>query len=509
MYQFRTANNDGFIALDANGIVHHLTTSGVTTLLADTPILDLSAVTPVIDDFFILNFDDRAYISPTNQLEDAHQPLYVYLGDGTQARPAGGTHPVAADGNLTATPGGPGNVEMGIHIFNAVYETDTGFLTAPGEVFAQATFDGTTNVILSNIPVSPNPYVKFVWLTATKAIDPTLFTGNVRDYEPFFIPGARIPNGTTTYTANFFDSELLTSADNLFDLKDIIPAGTGMLGMYHGRMLSVGAQTPPGTTPDNTGGPDIVWVSNPGEPEAFNSVSGFVTLPRDGLGITQAFEYRDIMYVGKLNILYAFGDNGGDPVDWPLSVIEGGLGVTVHGLAMTRQNESLDIEYVLLMNQSGVFNFQGLFMRPMGELTYKIQDYFNGSTQGTGLPAWTQLDEFNLDENYQIMNDVYNQLILISIPDRTQILVGDYKMGMDPKSIRWTKWDLPEGVFPTTIAMHALKNTLFIGSANAGISFLQFNSGKTNDTVYTSVPLGTVTTTAIPMPYLRTAFVGD
>src|SRR3970282_988361 len=54
-----------------------------------------------------------------------------------------------------------GFVDFGFHLVGVVYETDTGYLTAPGpEFFAGMTFVNIKKAVkVKNIPISPNTFV--------------------------------------------------------------------------------------------------------------------------------------------------------------------------------------------------------------------------------------------------------------------------------------------------------------------------------------------------------------
>lgn len=423
-----------FLILTDNGDIYD---SAYVTVGIYTPILSVTGMT----DFGFTQFSGRAYITPCDgQFAIAGEFVYVYLGDNTPARKAGGTGPVNADGMLSAAnSGSPGDVEAGIHIFAAVYETNTGFLTNFGpNTLPTVTAPGGEGVDLTNIPVSSNPYVVNVHLVATKLIDPLFYTGNTRGYEFFFIPGAIVTNGTTTLTVSFFDIELLEDASHLEDLYSEIPAGVA-LSSYHNRMVLLGAG----------GNGDILNLSEPGEPEAFNQIDGLIDkFTSEAEPLTAAQEYRDVLYTFKQKRTFGVSDNGDIPATWPVVAIDQGIGSTVHGISFVLDSGGVSIDFLVICNYSGILIFNGAFLRP--ELSWKIRDF---------ILAFTEIHGTNPIESVQVLNDSIYQILYLALPDGS-LLVGNYSNGLDPKNIRWGIYSFD--VFVTTIG--ATVGNLIIGS---------------------------------------------
>jgi len=383
----------------------------------------------------------RAYISPFSEagLVDF---LYVYNGDGTPARKAGGAAPTDADGAMAASNSSTsGNVEAGVHIFGVVYETNSGFDTQIGpDTLPTITAGGNKSVDLSNIPVSPNPAVVARRIVASKAIPPADYTGNTRGYELFFVPDGEINDNTsTTLTVNFFDSELLDSAENLLDILPEIGNGNNVT-FYHNRLVVSGS-----------GAINQARVSNPGEYEAFSALDGFLLMQNDGLGWLCSQEYRDILYGFKINETTAYTDNGDVPTAWPATIIDEGLGAGVHGVVFIDTRQGMSSEFLLLENYSGIFMFNGTFQRP--ELSYKIKD------------LWLSFSQDEVARKIQFYDDVLHQILYLNIPSELMILIGDYANSMTPDKIRWAKWIYT--IEPNTITLFDKDNKLLIGSTGA------------------------------------------
>lgn len=432
IYTFVKRTGESLLILDDTGKIYD---SGSPSPLV--PILNI----PGMIDFGALSYNSRAYITPCTTKQDnfgnnflvgmQNEFVYVYKGDGTYSRKAGGLPPVGTL-NVGQTPGG--NIEPGVHNFAVLYETDTGFQTKLAG-FASVNFVAGATANITTIPVSPDIFVTARWIVATKAIDPAIYANapNPQGYQFFFVH--RIPDNTTTsYNASFFDVELLVDASHLLDLSTFIAAGAG-LNTYHGRMLIWASYS------DEA----LMRVSYPGEPEAIDNVTGLIIPPLDGYPLTNAQEFRDVLYVFKKVRTLAFADNGDVPTTWPLTVIDQGIGASNHGVSTVLDSGGVNIDYLLVADYSGIMLFNGAYTRP--ELTWKIKDF------------WYSLDRaFFL--NIQIMNDSLLQILYITLPNK-QMLIGDYSNALNPKDIRWAKWSF--NIETTTIALIEI-NKLIVGS---------------------------------------------
>jgi len=307
-----------------------------------------------------------------------------------------------------------GNSEPGFHMFGVVYETDTGYLTAPGPEFfsGQTSIDLTKKIKISNIPISADSFVVARRIVATKLLEN--YDNNQLGNTFYFVPGGRIANNTdTSVEISFFDTELLDDASHLLDNFINIPAGIG-LTTYHGRMLTWASH-------DDI---SVIRVSAPGEPEAISQVDGLLIAPLDGNPLTNAQEFRDVLYGFKKTRTLAWNDNGDAPASWPLTIIDQGIGASVHGIGTVLDSGGVNIDCLLIIDYSGIMIFNGSYIRP--ELSYKIKDY------------WFSLLRSDF-KNIQIMNDSLSQILYLTLPNK-QMIIGDYANGFDPKAIRWAKW---------------------------------------------------------------------
>lgn len=429
IYTFVQQTKESLLVLDDQGNIYD---SGSAT--PDTPILSI----PAMKDFGMISYAGRAYITPNDgSIGLQNDFVYVYKGDGSTARAAGGVAPTTAPTAVMS--GTTGNVEPGWHVFAVVYETDTGFLTKIGPGVALQVTDATHKVDIGSIPVSPNSYVVARRIVATKAVDPTIWDGNLTGYQFFDVPDGRIADNTTTsLTVNFYDADLIADASELLDLLETIPAGSNLC-TYHGRMIQMGEYA----------NISLARISNEGEPEAFDSVTGLVIFPLDGNPINCGQEYRDVLYLAKKSKFAAVVDNGGDPSSWAIEIIDNGIGAPLHGIATILDSNGINIDFLLIQNENGLIVFNGIFQRP--ELSFKIID------------LWLSYDRSKFNQS-QIVNDTLNQIIYFVAPDGT-VLICDYKMGLDPKNARWAIWS-----FDISVTAVALINTTTLILATTGQS---------------------------------------
>ena len=335
--------------------------------------------------------------------------LYVYAGDGTAARKAAGA---AITGSMTVAAGAPGNVDAGLHVYGVVSETESGYLSPPG---ALTTFTNiaTNSVSFGNIPTSGDPTVIARHIVASKAI--TTFNGNLEGYDMFFIPNAVINNNTDTFLNNveFFDIDLLKDASHLFDNFSEIAAGA-FLTLYHGRLVL-------GCTYEDI---NIVLISQNGEPEAISQIDGLLATQPNGFPVSNAAEFRDVLYVFRPNSGMSFTDNGDVPSSWPLTTLEAALGARPHAICQYLNSETQSIDFLIIGTYQGISLFTGGFQAP--ELSWKIENFYKS------------LDRKSFGLMQIICNTVKKRLYVV-LPDRT-LLVGSFQNGLDPTSIQWEPW---------------------------------------------------------------------
>lgn len=417
------------------------------------PILNIPAAT----DFSMLVLYNRAYITPHNGTKGLPgEFLYVY--DGSVARKAAGTLPSSFTLGA-ATSATSGKVEAGLHLFAVAYETESGFISRPGpEIFAQYTAPGSYKVDISNIPTGPTG-TAYVWILATQVIE--TYDGNQENWEMFFVPNGRVVNGTSTLTVDFYDTDLVSTADYLLDELDEIPATVG-LSEYQGRLVA--------WTEDDQN--SIIRVSKAGEPESVSEIDGYILArPGEGGEVTNVEEFRGLLYILKGNKFYVTQNNGYEPNTWVVTDIDNGIGTGVHGIATILDTQGNTKDQLIFASYSGLQLFNGTLADK--ELSWKIHD------------VWKRIN-INYFKYVQVVVDSVNEKVYVTVPldsatAPSHILYGDYQDGLDADNIKWSIWSVPNA--PTCILVDTSTSTGFpvfkFGSTVGNIYI--FNKTRTND----------------------------
>jgi hypothetical protein len=443
-----------------------------------TPILTIAEMT----DCAFLNFAGRAYISPNDGNTGLPgEKVYIYKGSGV-AVAAGGVVPTGS--MVAAESASAGDIEAGLHLFAVAYETDTGFITAPGPaVFASVTATGGLSVDLSGIPIGPsNTAARRI--IATKIIQN--YNGDQTGYEFFFVPDGRIANNSaTTLTVSFFDVALLSSADYLFDLFTEIPALL-WLNTFGGRLVGGGENA----------NPSVVRISEPGQPEAINQITGLLVIDPANTSspVTNGQEIREVLYLFKKSRAYATSDNNAEPSSWKVTNIDEGTGTYPHGIAAVADSGGVNIDKAFIADQSGLMQFTGTFARP--ELSWKIRD------------VWARINKLYF-HTVNIAHDTNIQRIYVAVPldaatHPSHILVGDYSNydgsynASLMSAMKWTIWTLADNKQPQVVLVetNTSDNTLVFRVGVYGGNFYNLVADRTNDFQ-----------NAIPTPYLQTGII--
>jgi hypothetical protein len=457
VYNYVTQKGQSVIMMIDGGKIYHIADPNAAL---PSPILTI----PAMEDFGFVAINGRAYITPfktyTNptgeryQLGIQNEFLYVYNGDQTPARKAAGDGPPKTPAVTVTQAGTPATTDDGPHLFAVVYETDTGYLTAPGAYSPIFSMDGSHQITISGIPVSPNAYVKKRHIVATKMIPS--YNGDPQGYQFFFIPGATLnDNTTTTWTGDFFDSDLISDASHLIDNFSEIPAGVN-LNTYHSRLVIVGeygtTETLTGLPPGITDNRSVARVSAPGEPESISKVDGLIIAPLDGNPLTNVQEFRDVLYLFKKTRTFSYSDNYDVPSSWQEEVLDQGIGAPVHGIATVLDTGGVNIDFLLIVDWSGLMLFNGTYSQP--EMSWKIESFWRGLDRNS----------FNA---VQIVNDSINKKVWITLPDpnRNYLLHANYANGMNAKEIRWARWKFDAIIY--TIALIET-DRLIIGAVRQG-----------------------------------------
>lgn len=414
----RVGEANRLLILDANGKIYD-STNLVSEVLSVAGMIDFACV-------ILFN---RAYIAPsTGQVGKTGEKVYVY--DGTTIRAAAGNPP--SGHTMAGADGAAGKVEKGNHLFAVAYETGSGFITAPGlgtGEYVNVESAGDKQVDLSGMPASGSwpAGTKAVHILATTLLAPS-YNGNPAEQAWYFIPNARYESGdfaAGTKTVDFYDADLLTSADYLQYQLTEIPAGC-KLSSFNGRLIVCGQPTN-----DN-----IVLVSKSGEPESISETNGYIIVdPGDmGGGVKNAIEHRGLLYLTKSSRTYVTNDNGSSPSTWETNQVDASIGCEPLGTSALLDTKGATKDQFIIADRSGLYAFIGSYNAER-DLSYKIRDDWRNIN-----PAYFHL--------VQVCVDPIKERIYVAVPDGTAtspdtLYVGDYQEGFTWDRIRWSKWSIP------------------------------------------------------------------
>jgi len=374
-------------------------------------------------DFSLCNFYDRCYITFHNrELGDNGRNVYMY--DGTNFRLAAGARPTGAAGVTIVNGSVFTKTDAGNRLWAVSAEIDTGFITAPGPmvatVFTPTLFahDGAHKASLSVIPVGPTGTTKRHILVTKRILS---YSGNPLDYEYFFV--AEVAGNVTTVLADvdFYDSELVDSADYLFDLFETIPGGV-FITNYQNRMLVGGEYA----------NKNIIRVSLPGDVESFNSADGFILVdPQEYGGVKNATEFHNSLYIYKSSRSYITQDNGDVPTTWPLVSLTKGIGTECFGIAQILGVPNSSVDSIIFADKSGLILFDGANTI---NLTKNVKN------------VWTSITRSSFNKTQIIIDPINKEIYIFSIFTYTvrsvviQLLFGDISDGITPDDIKWSTW---------------------------------------------------------------------
>lgn len=389
---------------------------------------------------------DRAYICYHNYAVGiTGSNLKVYyeypLGSGTWIfRDALGSAPVigafAAANSVTV-----GVIAAGTHLFKVAYETNTGFIT-PASAAISYVATGGFACDLTNIPTGPaNTVARHILVT--KAI--ATYSGNPEEYEFFFL--TRIADNTTTALStasppvvNFYDSQLTSSADYLYDLISSVKSPMGIC-LYNGRVVYWGFPTVSYTAPDGTTvnlDYGTFFVSNKNDPETISlaeNVNKVTSTDGGSRSIFTCAEYRGSLYIFKRGKTYAARDDGLNvPSAWPVDLVDAGFGCeALFGVAKLEGGQiGVHEETLFVANFNGLYAFQGSWaVKP---LTWKIED------------TWKEFSETYFNRTKVAIQP--SRMVIYVLPDNigynggspasTTLYVADYSNGINYQEVKWS-----------------------------------------------------------------------
>ena len=383
-------------------------------------------------DFAMRSLYNRAYISPHNRVV-GNTGEFVYVYDGSTFRKAAGVAPTGY--TLVAAQGAAGHVEKGNHLFSVCYEFESGYISAPAfsgtTVVNHESLDATHKIDLSAIPAGDAGLGHVGrYIVCTPVLGVT-YNGNPAEQEWYFVPNGHIADNTTaTLTLDFYDADLLSSADYLQYQLPSIPAGVA-LADYNGRLIVLG-------DPAKVNNP---WVSAKGNAESISSIDGWITVdPGDsGGGCKNAVSHRGLLYITKSQRTYNTQDNGAAPSTWNIDKADASVGAECYSIGVILNNPGSTQDTIFIGDRTGLYMYPSQSGNS-DPLTWKIEE------------LWTSIRQ-EYFQTVQVFVDMVAQVIYVNVPltDTTPdtILIGDFKLGLNKDSIRWSLWEIPKS--PSTI----------------------------------------------------------
>ena len=412
-------------------------------------------------DFSMVVWNQFAFISPHDRVRGLSGEV-VYVYDGQKIRPTGGQSPIGFTLGV-ATSSNSGKVEKGKHLFAVALETKSGFITKMGpDVWTEYDAPGEHKVTLSNIPIG-NEDIIARHIVASKVLG-TTYTGVQTDIEMFFVEGGRIDdNITTDWEVDFYDSDLIRSADHLLDQRGVIPACLG-LGVYKNMLMGWNTQTHE----------NLIMFSRPNEPESMDQIEGYMEIKDDEKrqGVKNCVEYRQQLFIHKANRTYVTEASTEPPAYWRFDSIDKAVGTEINGIAKIVDVEGSTTDIYSLIDRSGIRAFTGTFS---GELTYKIRKLWDRVNK-----AYLNTAQYFIDATTSKM---YITLPIDGANSPNILLYGDYVEGFDAFKIKWSIWTFPFS--PTSIGLDL---------DESGIPFLSIGSQNDNIHKMSSVLLNDIGT---------------
>lgn len=471
----RSTGPQSWIYIAADGNMYH---TGAT--VPGTPIHTFTAGTY----FSMISYADRAYITPHNYVTGILAEFtYVYYFSNLTATWIFAPMAAAAPGNgaMTATTSiSAGVVSAGNHVIRIAYEYENGFITkfspgitynAPGGKAIDLNFvpGGVARVVAVHIIVSP--FLGTAW------------DGNPDNAEMFFLTRVAVVtpypifslNAAGANPVNFYDSQLVSSADTLFDRAESVPAALGLCTFKNRLVLWGMGNSFISLAPAIN---STLFVSDLNEPEAFDTIDAIRTVnPADGPArpISCCQEFRGVLKVDKRGKTYIQANiDGAEPIDWPVADLQdGALGTpAVNGFAKMEGGETeIHKESILVADWTGLHVYQGAYINPEFPLTWKIESIWAGISK-TVFPYIQVRIQPTLQKIFVLIPSLYNG----GAWAKNSILVADYSNGMDYQNIKWSYY---------TSNTISTPGTAFATYSSILIEALNNNSGNTSGLLVT------------------------
>lgn len=368
----------------------------------------------------VVQLFDRVYISPTGSIAGE----FVYVYDPALMATARKIAALAPTTAPAAAIGAAGNCEPGLHLISVAYETNTGFITKPARtagvsVATQVTVPAATPSIISltAIPLGPTGTSKR-HILMSKVVPQ--YNGDPEKYR-FFIAATIADNTTTILSLSVFDSQLVSSSDYLYKLKEEVENCTS-LGVHDGRLLTIGPRD------------DIylMRVSNASAPETFQATDGFVIVGKgDGGRLQNAKSFRGNIYAWKGRRTYGVQPNDQAPSSWPVVVIDVGKGTGPNGVASVADAPlGANQEGLIVTALDGMWFFDGAYGSL--PLSWVIED------------VWASQVNTAFGTHFATVDPISYRIFVMLQPKFATgtgfFYVCDYSDGLTADKVRWSQW---------------------------------------------------------------------
>ena len=289
----------------------------------------------------------------------AYNRAWLAFGDGrVGAIPpasADGVHldpvalPAPAGSAAAADAASAGNVAAGFRYGIVLYQTRSGYMTAPQSPFSWNAAGGK-QVAVTNLPIGPEQVTaRIVAFTVAGGSNagPYFAIGESQSIQGVQETSTWVGDNTSTSAVfNFDDTFLAASTDCTAAFRKIQPPAEAAV-MYSPstrRLLYWGESS----------APSLVRISQPDDPETFYGDTGFALIAEnDGQRITACFEFKGQIFVAKQNSLYLLIPTTGAPATWDVRIANDRVGVS--------GPRAFDVaaDFVAFAHPSGCYVFDG------------------------------------------------------------------------------------------------------------------------------------------------------
>jgi hypothetical protein len=203
-------------------------------------------------------------------------------------------------------------------------------------------------------------------------------------------------------------------------------------------------------------------------PEGFDDVTGVMGVGRNnGQPIRSVFTLRDNLYIVKSNSMYATGDNGQEPANWPITTVSNTIG------ALSRRAVDVGDDWAVIAARGGLYLFNGGDPVKVSQEIQTLWDRINWNFANT---VWVKIDP--------LFRRIYVAVPLDDSVAPSEILVLDYrelntssdlesgspihisytgKMIASDLTRKWTQWNITANCGEMILRENGLSEMVFGG----------------------------------------------